>query len=169
MAAFNKSDENRLDWSLLRGSSVTMFFREHTLTNTVQWLADQGYTMIDVNCSVAGNSAELLKAIGRKWVFPEYFSGENIDTFDDILYGIQIPSRAGVAIILRRFDLIAKSERRRAWQILNILDNHSRLQMMGGSMLLTLVQTAHPRISFVQIGAQNVKWNDEETFNSQTG
>ena len=169
MAVFTKGDKQRLDWSLLHNGSITKYYREHYLTQAVEWLLEQGYKVIDVNCSELSTTPDILKAVGVGLEFPDYFQGNSLDAFDDHLYDVQIPNRSGAAIVFHRYDLIVKAERRKAWQIVNILDHHSRSNLMCGLRLITLIQTANPKLELDQVGAQDVKWNQHELLDSQRG
>jgi hypothetical protein len=169
MAAFTKDDTHRLDWTLLQDGSVTTYYQERYLTDAVQWLRDHDYHIVDKDCSPLDTIPEVLKAIGDALGFPDHFRGNSLDAFDDHLYDLHIPTQGGIAIVLRRYDHIVEIESRQAWLILNILDRRSRFHSLFGLRLITLIQTVNPKLEFDTVGAQTVKWNEKEFFDSQRG
>jgi len=169
MPAFTKNDSDRLDWSLLNDCSVTKYFCEQQLLEDVQWLVEQKYEIIDIDCSMYNASSDLLKAIGQKLKFPNSFNGNSIDAFDDLLYDIIIPQENGKVIVFYRYNLVTMSEPLIAWQIVDALDRHSRLNLIYGLRLITLIQSDDPVLTLESVGSQTIQWNLKEWFNYQRG
>lgn len=169
MTIFTKADENRLDWLLLREGSVKKYYQEEHLSDDLQWLDNQGYKIVNINCSKLTEIPNILKIIGQELDFPDFFRGNDLDAFDDHMYDIQISSESGIVIVFYRYDLIMKLDPKIGWNLVNILDNHSRSYMMYGLRLITLLQSADPKLEIDPIGTQNVKWNQKEWLDSHRG
>ena len=114
MAPFTKGDIDNRDWFLLQDGSITKYYHEHLLRETVTWLRDHGYTITEHDCAQLKTTPALLKAIGDGLGFPDYFQGNNLDGFDDFLYDLNIPNKGGIVLVLRRYDLMVRSGRRQA-------------------------------------------------------
>jgi len=167
MATFTKDDEHKLDWFLLRYSSITKYFLPKHLTDDIIWLRAHEYKIIDIDCSILTTIPQVLKQIGSGLDFPDYFLGNSIDAFDDLLYDLHIAYKNGLVIVLHRYDVVMGLDSHQGWQILNILDRHSRQNLLYGLRLMTLVQSADPKLIIEPAGAQIVTWNLKEWLDSE--
>ena len=159
----------RLDWQLLYEGPVTKFHNEKLLEETLDWLHSHNYVVINLDCSPETTPARIVKSIGETLHFPDYFSGNIIDSFDDFLYRVEIRFNGGLAIALRHFDRVLVSEPILSWQILNTLANHSRRNLIFGLCLIVLVQSDNPKIEIEPVGIRTVSWNQREWMDFQRG
>lgn len=169
MPRFTKNDTSELDYQLLENGSVTKYFQVELLKETVQWLKKYEYKIIELDYGDFPSLQEFLVTLANNLNSSEHFQGNSIDAFDDILYEMYIPDNLGLVIIIYQYNLLMQTAPEKGWQILNILDRHSRRNLLYGQRLITLVQTTDPTLDIGPIGSQTVSWNQAEWQDYQRG
>ncbi|WP_182376508.1 barstar family protein [Nocardioides sp. WS12] len=166
--------EHPVDFRLALNGPVTLFWRESILEDTVQWLRQHGYRVVEIDVSSTTSKVELLVEIGRRLEFPNYF-GRSLEAFNDCMgdvasgeYGWD-RSDAGLVLVLKHFRKFALLEPSVAHSILDTFTAQARYGMLFGNRLLCLVQTADPRQRFEGVGAERIIWNDAEAMDSSRG
>jgi RNAse (barnase) inhibitor barstar len=163
MAAFS-TDPNewqRLDFSLLQNSPVTLYFQSKVLSEDLAQLRNDGYRIDEFDCSKWNNETDFHTDIAAHLAFPDYY-GKNLDAFNDCISEIEIPDVGGRVIVFHRFDLFAQRESRTSQVALDILASASWHSLLFGRRLLTLVQSDDPAIGFEPVGSHPVMWNPRE-------
>src|SRR6267378_3945299 len=161
MAAFHDSEVNyreRLDWALLQCGPIALFHETRVLAAYVQWLKQYGYVIAEANCVSCDSKTAILNTIGQALGFPEG-PNPNLDSFNDDCRHIKVPEDGGYALVLLRFDRIAKKLPGLAEQVLDILANASRDQLLFGRQFLCLVQSNNPDLHFGPVGGLEPRWN----------
>jgi hypothetical protein len=171
MAAFHESELNyreRLDWALLQCGPIALFHKPHVLAASALWLKQHGYVISEADCGSCASETDVLNTIGQTLGFPE---GLNpiLDSLNDDFYNIQAPKDGGYALVLIRFDRVAKKLPGVAEEVLNILANASRDQMLFGRRFLCLVQSDNPELHFGPVGGLAPCWNPQEWLDKDRG
>jgi hypothetical protein len=105
--------------------------------------------------------------------FPEYY-GKNLDALWDCMTDLLVPKEGGVAIVLNSYDVYtrgpgssrASGETTAAAQtVLDIMASASRVMLLTGKRLITLVQSDDPRMQFGKLGGVSAEWNKREWLN----
>jgi RNAse (barnase) inhibitor barstar len=170
MASFTQDPEEwqRLDWRLLEGSAITLYFQNAVLEADAAWLAAHDYRVLTLRAGGCRSSADLLNELGTLLGFPEYY-GRNLDAFNDCLSDLDVPQRGGLALVLHQFDAFARLDPYCAQAVLDICAKSSRRFLLTGQRFVVLVQSDDPRIAFEPVGARVVAWNPQEWLNAKRG
>jgi RNAse (barnase) inhibitor barstar len=170
MAAFSRheSEWQRLDLRLFQNSPVALYFCPDVLDEDVAQLRSEGYRIDEFECTQWRSESDFHADMAARLAFPDYY-GRNLNAFNDCMSDIEVPEYGGRAIVLRRFDLFAKSEPAVAQNVLDIMASTSWYLLLFGRRLLTIVQSDDPRISFEGVGAHAVMWNPREWLNKNRG
>ena len=165
MVSFAEEDMERLDWQLLRDSSVSVYCDQDTLTQHLRQLIEDGYAVVEFECGEltgAGLAIALSAALGR----PITGRGSYLDVLDDIFYDparlrANIPTPGGLVLVLRGFDSFTTAHEHDAAAVLSILDGHSRAALMLGLRWIVIVQVSDPDFAFVPLQLE-IKLNFDE-------
>lgn len=170
MTVFKDDSEEwqRLDWRLLRNSSITLYYNPLILDADVAWFVEQSYRTVHFRASDHGTSERVLAALGQALEFPEYY-GRNLDAFNDCLSDIEVPDGGGLLLVLHDFDAFAAAFGDVAQALLDICADNSRQFLLTGRRFVILVHSTDPRIRFDPVGATPVSWNPQEWLNSNRG
>ena len=176
MAAFELNDELNGDraFRLIHNTFVTMFWRSDLLAETLDWLAEHGYQVVDVDAGDCVDTVSLLDRLASALNFPDYF-GRNLDALNDCMrdvvtgdYGSDLDA-TGFVLVLRRYDSFAGREATAAHAVLDILADQCRNGAIIGHRMMCLVQSDDPRLHLPPVGATPVMWNDAEWLASRRG
>jgi RNAse (barnase) inhibitor barstar len=167
MAIFRdgSNDYQRLDYALLQNGSVSLYFRPAVLDEDVEQLKTYGYRIDTFDCAAWQNEEDMFTAFAATLDFPDYF-GRNLDALNDCLCDINVPEESGRVLVFHRYDAFAAKMSEVAWIVLDIIESNSRLYLLFGKRLLTLVQSDDPQIQFNGLGAQHANWNRREWLNA---
>ena len=170
MAVFrdDPSEWQRLDWSLLQNSPITLYWREAILDEDRAWLSAHGYEVYRLDAGAWDAEAAFHRDVQRVLDFPDYY-GKNLDAFNDCLSDLPVPDVGGTALEFRRFDAFARRHPRAAQAILDIVAVNARHRLLMGRRLLALVQSDDPALTFEPVGASAVDWNPREWLNASRG
>lgn len=169
--AFSPTDPEvfqRIDWRLLQNGSITMYYRPEVLAEATEWLESLGYWLDIFDCSKWDNEAMMLEEIPDKLELDECY-GRNLNALNDCLSGIEIPESSGRVIVFHRYDAFAAKTPKVAQDLLDIIETNSRMLLLFGRRLITLLQSNDPRLQFESVGARPVLWNWREKFNVSRG
>jgi hypothetical protein len=175
MAPFTNAREDwqRLDWQILRDGGITLYCRPKYLAEDVQWLASRNYAIYNFDCAKWRSDDELYSDFASVLRLSEWWGrdwGRNLDALDDCLSDLPIRDDGGAALVLRRFDAYARgcgaalvsSGGSRADALLDIVVRASRLFLLTGKRLLTLVQTDDRQFKLPSLGVVSPVWNRRE-------
>ena len=168
MASFNREDLDRPDWEVFQNGWVVMYWRPEILDRDAERLRAHGYKMFRFDCESWSAPADALTDLGTTLEFPDYYA-HNLDAFNDCLGDIDVPLDGGTALIFRRYDRFAASNRDAAQAILDICAGNARRFLLFGQRLATLVQSDDPTLSFAPVGSTPVMWNRREWLNKNRG
>jgi RNAse (barnase) inhibitor barstar len=164
MALFTNDDFERLDYSLLQNSFAVLYFRAQVLAEDIAGLKKLGYSVIEFDSSSWKSESDFYEAIAAGLTFPDYF-GRNLNALSDCLIDIEIPCDSGLAIVFSKFDSFQASFPDFAWEVLDIISVKARRHLLFGRRLICLLQSDDPKLSFKEVGAQPVIWNNREWLN----
>ncbi len=170
MAAFrdDSDDFQRLDYALLQNGSITLYHRADFLAEDVDWLAAHDYRIDNFDCAAWQTKQEMLAAFASTLEFPPYF-GQNLDALNDCLSDIDVQENGGRVLVFHRYDTFAAKMPDDAWTVLDIIETNSRLFLLFGQHLITLLQSDDPQIQFNDVGGCPVMWNNREWLNKNRG
>ena len=158
----------RLDWSLLQNTAVTLYFSRTILDADVTWLAEHRYRVRTLRAGDCDSADALLIALADLLAFPPHF-GRNLDAFNDCLSDVEVPEDGGLALVLHDFHLCVQKFRPAAQAILDVCATNARRFLLTGQRFIVLVQSSDPRIAVEPVGATPVMWNPQEWLNSKRG
>ena len=75
----------------------------------------------------------------------------------------------GRVLVFHRYDAFAVKMPEIALTVLDIIETNSRLFLLFGKRLLTLLQSDDPQIQFNAVGGYSVMWNNREWLNKNRG
>lgn len=164
-----------LDYRLVHNTFVTMFWRAALLDETVGWLREHAYRVVEFDAGSWSSDVDMYEDVSVALSFPDYF-GRNLDALHDCMsdvatggYGWDAYTHTGLVIVLRAFDAFTAVERRTAQHVLEIFADQARYAMLFGHRIICLVQSNDPRLAFDPVGAMPVMWNDAEWLDSERG
>ena len=170
MAVFrdDSDDFQRLDYALLQNGSITLYYRAEFLAEDVEWLTAHDYRIDSFNCAAWQTKQEMLAAFASTLEFPSYF-GQNLDALNDCLSDVDVQENGGRVLVFHRYDAFAVKMPEIALTVLDIIETNSRLFLLLGKRLLTLLQSDDPQIQFNAVGGYSVMWNNREWLNKNRG
>lgn len=174
MAAFDPEADLGQDraFRLLVNTSVTLFWRQQILDETVAWLSDHGYQIVRFNAAHWSTEADLHRDIAAALGFPGYY-GRNLDALNDCMRDVVTqdygwaPQTTGLVLVFSGYDAFTAHCPRPAHAVLDIMAEHSRSAALLGRRLMSLVHSNDPDIEFEPVGATPVMWNDAEWLDSK--
>ena len=155
-----QSEEDRLDFQILRDGAVSMYHNLDVLHKDLNWFLDARYKIIDIDTS-KWTPKTAHKDIKDKMGFPDYY-GENLNAFNDCLRDLYPIDKRGLVIILRHFDDFTYQDKGFAHGLIDIIASQSREWLLTGKRLICLVQSDDPDLYFEKIGGYNPRWNGME-------
>lgn len=157
-----EKDFQKLDYILLKESSVTLFHKKDLLDRAVKWLIENGYEIITFDCSKWQNIENFYKDFSEKLDFPKDYPAHNLDSLNDWMYDIEF-NGSGKVLAFQNFELMLKGEFLKvAMHLLDILEKQSRENLLLGKRLLTLLQSNDAGVNIFDFGGTFAKWNRDE-------
>lgn len=92
------------------------------------------------------------------WPFP----CSNLDALEELLVDMDVPQESGTLFVFWRFDTFARRFSRHAFQVLDIMEQTSRMFLLSGQRFMALVQSDDPDLAFDPVGARPVLLNPTE-------
>lgn len=176
VAAFDPDDQLDSDraFRLVSNTFVTMFWRADLLIETLSWLTQHGYEVIEVDAGSCADTAALLDALSLALDFPDYF-GRNLHAFNDCMrdvvagdYGSDL-SATGFVLALTNYDAFVRRDTKAAHAVVDILADQCRNGALIGHRMMCLVQSDDPKLRLPPVGATPVLWNDAEWLDARRG
>jgi hypothetical protein len=159
MAPFRwPDDRSRLDFELLRHTSVSLYSSREVLAEHLGWLRKHQYLVHSFDCSGWVSEEDFHVQVGLNPAFLGY-TGRNPAAFNDRLCQIEVPEVGGTALAFFSFDVFHRLSPEHAWHILDIIACWSRVRLLTGRRLLALVHSDDRNISVKPVGATPVFWN----------
>jgi Barstar (barnase inhibitor) len=174
VSAFEINDETfqRLDYRLLQGGPVVLFWREELLRSVQADLRGLGYETTELDAGGWSSSDVMHEKIASALDFPDYY-GRNLNALNDCLgdvatyeYGAE-PESAGTVLVISHYDRFAATDLPVATAFTDIFARVARTGLLFGHRMLCLLQVDDPRFSIASVGATPVLWNPEEWLDSR--
>lgn len=157
-----------LDWRLLERGAIALYHKPSVLSADLAWFRQQGYVGRELD-AVAWTSPSAFYADAKRVLeLPDYFA-PNLASWIECVAEIEVPDAGGTVIVVRHYDVFAKSQPQLAQTILDSLESTSRRFLLTGRRLLALIQSDDPRIRFERVGALPVTWNPREWLDADRG
>jgi hypothetical protein len=154
-------DWQRLDWQILRDTSVSLYHDGQILDDDISWLKNHGYHVRDIDVVSCKTYADVFSLIRHGYGLHAFYS-DNISSFDDSLNFVNITSSVGLVWVIRNFQVIDQINENLAQWILESVAIKARTLLVLGHRLLLCIQTDDPRRWFAPVGATPVLWNPKE-------
>lgn len=174
MASFRDEDFDKLDYRLLQNGPVNLFQSESILEDCINELKMLGYVVHDIDTK--GQSMPLwLRPLGQNLNFPDYFKGNNLDSFNDLMHDVAFgeygrgwspDTDSGIAFVLRHYDAFSNEYPSDAHAVADIIANNSRLAMLAGNRMIVLLQVDSGSFELAPLGATTPQWNAREALAS---
>lgn len=149
--------------ALLQNGAVHLFWQTEVLEKWTSDLVQLGYAVHHANCSDKPTLQIDMSAIllwQDQFGYPSW--NGNLDAFNDGMRYFPFGPYCRAALILRRFDLLFRTDPRTAEAILDIIEYQARNHLLEGNRLLALVQTDDPTLSLPALGGRAAVWNPQE-------
>jgi hypothetical protein len=176
VAPFDPAAQDRrdLDFLLMRDGFVSMFFGEAVLGDTLRWLDDAGYQVVDIDLQRCSSTEDVLDAVARALHFPDYF-GRHLDALNDCLrdvtdgeYGFDLTT-TGLVIVMRHYHLFVERDPHGAHVVLDIMADRFRDGALLGRRMMCLIESRDPALRIPDVGATRVAWNFMESSGADRG
>ena len=150
---------------ILSSGPICKYFRNSILDQDVNWFSNNRYDVYDINTK-NWNKRNCHQQLKSQLKFPDYY-GQNLDAFKDCLGDMHNPKYEGVVIALRRYDEFLNNDKKLALAILDIIARESRVWLVSGHKLITLIQSNEPHLVLPEIGGVSPDWNANEWMNKE--
>jgi hypothetical protein len=176
MAIFSVSEQNALDFAVLRDGGISIYLRHDYLTEDITWLEQAGYKVVRLACEEWSSERDMHANLSSAFSFPDYY-GMNLDALDEVITEIDVPFSGGVVLVLLSYDRfasgrggpIAGSQYHPAEALLDILSRASHEFLLTGRRFLTFVQSSNPQLGIPKLGGHTPSWNWREWLDSNRG
>lgn len=174
MASFNKDDFVTTDYQLLLNGPVALFQDTSILEDYIAELKAMKYAVHDVDTKDR-SMQEWLRMLGESLNFPDYFKGDSLDSFNDLMhdvrfgeygYGWDSEADTGIVLVLRHYDAFSAANSDEAHSVADIIADNSRVAMLAGNRMILLLQVDDADYALTAIGATAANWNDRESLAS---
>lgn len=149
---------------ILTNGSICMYYKNSILNEDLTWFTNNNYEAFDINTKNWTSKNAHIK-LKNELGFPDYY-GENLNAFDDCLGDMFNPKYKGLILAFRNFDNFVFEDHKFAEGILDIISANSRVWLLKGKKLITLLQSNNPDLHFPKLGGTKPFWNASEWFNS---
>lgn len=173
MAIWDPEDEltHPVDFLLVQNGFINLFFRSDVLNESVAWLQQAGYRVVEVSAASWLAESDMHADISSSLRFPSYY-GANMDALNDCLSDVAIrdygwtDGDAGLVMVVHSFDDFVARHPRIAHQFLDIYARNAVRAALFGNRLMCLLRSEDPRLKINDVGAQSVSWNYREFLDS---
>jgi RNAse (barnase) inhibitor barstar len=166
MPIFDNSPETfqRLDWDILQKGWASLYFKQAVLDEDIRWFNNNNFHVVEFDCKSWSDISSMHRNFKEALNFPDYY-GNNLNALNDCLSDIEIVD-AGLIIVFRRFDNI---EMDLARSLVDIFAVNSRLHLLFGKKLITLIQVNNAGYRIEEGEVNFVSWNRKEFLGSSRG
>lgn len=168
MAVFSRYVNNcsKLDWEVLVNGSISMYYDNDIMIQDLEWLRKNAYKIIELDFGFIDTPENFHKQIKKICEFPKYY-GENSSALKDcLIHDLEIPYESGCAIVLKKYNQFYEKNKETAHEILESISESSRIRILMGERLITLLQSDSPTFLPDTIGARRILWNMQEAIDS---
>jgi RNAse (barnase) inhibitor barstar len=164
MATFNDIEEvfHRLDWSILQNGWISLYWKKSILAKDLEWFEKENYKIVDFDCKLWTDIAEMHGQLKQKLNFPDYY-GKNFDALNDCLSDIEI-NGTGQIVVFNHLDSI---DIKTIQILLDVFADNSRKHILFGERLIVLAQVDSPDFKIDPVGSTTVSWNKQEWLDSK--
>lgn len=145
----------------LRRGAICFYHQVNILKEDIDWFKNSAYKIYSMNCEEWKSIEQFHKSISKILEFPEYY-GSNMNAFEDSLCELDVDGYSGALLVLLGYDTFAKNFPEDAFTILDIIASVSRLYLIDGIKVITLVQTNDRKLSFPPVGCFSISFNLRE-------
>ncbi len=160
MGAFKRTytDLQRFDFALLRDGPVILYDDRAELDKACAWLRKHDYTFYLLDCKQWRSSGTLQEDFYSRVATALSIADcdDDRDAFRDCLYYLEVPDKGGVVIVFSNYDAFVRRAPGYAHDILGILTEISRFNLLFGRRLIVLVHSADPYLELEPVGARPV-------------
>jgi hypothetical protein len=160
MGAFERTytDLQRFDFALLRDGPVILYYDQGELDQACVWLRKHAYTFYLLDCKQWRSSGDLHEDFYSKVASALSIADcdDDRDAFRDCLYYLEVPDEGGVAIVFSNYDSFVEQSPRYAHDILDIIAEISRFNLLFGRRLLMLVHSHDAYLELEPVGGRPV-------------
>ena len=121
------------------------------------WFRKEGFQIAEMDCINWTSEDEFHLQLKAVLKFPDYY-GRNMNALNDCLSDLVV-AEPGFLMVFRHYDSLSADF---AHATLDEFANASRLHMLFGRKLITLVQVNDPHYSQLPVGACSLIWNRRE-------
>jgi hypothetical protein len=162
MAPFRWPDDStRLDFQLLRHTSVSLYFERDVLGEHIAWLREHQYLVHSFDCSNWSCEDDFHIEFSRVLGLHDY-RGRNMNAFNDRLCRLDVSEAGGTAFAFLSFNSFCCKAAEPSWHLLDVIALWSRYFLLTGRRLLALVHSDDRAFHIKPVGAQPVYWNSTE-------
>jgi|SRR5579883_939989 RNAse (barnase) inhibitor barstar len=154
-------DHQGLDWQILQNGAISLYFDQTVLDESLAWFHEHAYRIYDFECSPWKSIYDCYDVLAQGLALTDFCTG-SLDALRDCLADIDVPYAGGSVLLFRQFGGFALKHWEFAQQLLDIIQDTSRLFSLHGYRLIALVQLHDPKIIFERVGACPVDLNPLE-------
>jgi Barstar (barnase inhibitor) len=176
MTSFKVSDEDTLDYTVIRDGGITIYRNLDYLEEDIQWLREKNYRIHRLDCSDWNSENAMHESMKAALSFPDYY-GMNFNALNDVIDYIDVSDDGGTALVLLSFEVYADrratslpgSNPDQAKILLDILSWTSHEFLLTGRRFLTMIQSNDPSMHYEKLGCRSAFWNRREWLNKDRG
>ncbi|WP_187260962.1 barstar family protein [Pontibacter beigongshangensis] len=160
MAVFRNVPEEwqRLDWILFQNGWVSLYMAKEILIADTFWFRGQRYRVLDLDCSHWSDEAAVHADLKIKFRFSDTYA-HTLPSLRDSLSEHDVAG-TGLVVVLHQFG---KVPQQLGQSLLDVFADNSRLHMLRGERIITLVQVASRKSPYTAAGKSAVSWNPIES------
>jgi RNAse (barnase) inhibitor barstar len=147
----------RPDWQILQNGWSALYLKPSILDAELVWFRSEGFQIAEMDCENFSSEKEFHAQLKVGLKFPDYY-GRNMNALDDCLSDLTI-KEPGFLMVYRHYDSLSADF---AYTVLEEFANASRLHMLFGRKLITLIQVNDPHYSLPPVGGCPLIWNRRE-------
>ena len=122
-----------------------------------------------MNCEHWKDESDMHKNISKVMGFPDYY-GCNLNALNDCIFNYFLDgTSSNILLAFKKFNKFSENNYQCALNILDIFADKSRIMLLVGRKLITLIQSDDPTLSFDKVGGLTIQWNQKEWFNKNRG
>lgn len=170
MAVFKRSEKRQLDRIILESWPIAYSFNALETENVDQWFVNHSYQVFRFDCAkwLSDPGVNFYEDFYQTLQFPDY-CGYGLDSLRDCLLGeLNISDdSSGYVLLFSNFDKFYESHRKFATEILDILVEITRYNLLFGLRLISILSVTNEKIKFEPVGGRiparisSLRWKPE--------